>query len=287
MDRVLDPVADFRASHSGLTRGDCAVRPIGKYRALGSRPRVTGGGRAKRFAFATCFFLGLSLPALAETAHVAVAANFTAAAEELEALFEANGEHQLELSFGATGQLYAQISQAAPFDVFLAADTARPERAIAEGFGVDGSFFVYAEGQLALYAPGLDVSGDDAVLKGDFEKLAIADPGAAPYGAAAVEALRALGLYGAIGPKLVMGENISQALQFVESGNAELGFVAASQVLDKADVWLVPADLHAPIAQGAVLLKQGADNAAARAFLDFLRSEEAVVVIEAAGYAVP
>jgi molybdate transport system substrate-binding protein len=248
---------------------------------------VTGGGRAKRFAFAACLFFGLSLPALAETAHVAVAANFTAAAEKLETVFEARTEHEVVLSFGATGQLYAQISQAAPFDVFLAADTARPEKAIAEGFGVAGTFFVYAEGRLALYAPGLDVSGGDAVLKGDFEKLAIADPGAAPYGAAAVETLMALGFYEAIGPKLVMGENISQALQFVESGNAELGFVAASQVLGKADAWLVPADLHAPIAQGAVLLERGADNAAAQAFLDFLRSDEAVVVIETAGYAVP
>lgn len=234
--------------------------------------------------------LGLSataLPALAETAHVAVAANFTAAAEELAEMFEADTGHDLILSFGATGGLYTQITQAAPFDVFLAADTERPERAIAEGFGVEGSFFVYAEGQLALYAPGRDVSGGEAALEGDFEKLAIADPGAAPYGAAAVEALTALGLYDAIGPKLVMGENISQTLQFIESGNAEMGFVAASQVLGKPDVWLVPAELHAPIAQGAVLLKQGADNAAAVGFLDFLRSDKAVAVIEAAGYAVP
>ncbi|WP_297109228.1 molybdate ABC transporter substrate-binding protein [uncultured Devosia sp.] len=234
--------------------------------------------------------LGLSataLPALAETAHVAVAANFTVAAEELAAVFAAESGHDLILSFGATGGLYTQITQAAPFDVFLAADTARPERAIAEGFGVAGSFFVYAEGQLALYAPGRDVSGGEAALEGDFEKLAIADPGAAPYGAAAVEALTALGLYDAIGPKLVMGENISQTLQFIESGNAEMGFVAASQVLGKPDVWLVPTELHAPIAQGAVLLKQGADNAAAVGFLDFLRSDKAVAVIEAAGYAVP
>jgi molybdate transport system substrate-binding protein len=240
-----------------------------------------------RPALAALWLSATTLPALAETAHVAVAANFTAAAEELEALFEADGEHKLELSFGATGQLYAQISQAAPFDVFLAADTERPEKAIEEGFAVDGSLLVYAEGRLALYAPGRDACVGAALLRAPFDKLAIADPGAAPYGAAAVETLTALGLYGGVEPKLVRGENISQTLQFVESGNAELGFVAASQVTGKADVWLVPADLHAPIAQGAVLLKQGADNEAAVAFLAFLRSDEAVVVIEAAGYAVP
>ena len=277
----------YGASPSGLIRGGSTCRCLHKYGTLWSSPRVTAGGVAKRLAFAAWVFLGLSPPALAETAHVAVAANFTAAAEELAAVFAAESGHDLILSFGATGGLYTQITQAAPFDVFLAADTERPERAIAEGFGVEGSFFVYAEGQLALYAPGRDVSGGEAVLEGDFEKLAIADPDAAPYGAAALETLTALGLYDAIGPKLVMGENISQTLQFVESGNAEMGFVAASQVLGKADVWLLPTELHAPIAQGAVLLRAGEDNAAARAFLDFLKSDAAVAVIEASGYSVP
>ena len=245
------------------------------------------GQTVRGAALACCLLVATALPAAAETAHIAVASNFTAAAEELAAVFKAGTGHDLILSFGATGGLYTQITQGAPFDLFLAADTDRPERAVADGFGVAGSFFVYAEGQLALYAPGRDVSGGEEVLKGDFEKLAIADPGATPYGAAAVETLTALGLYETIEPKLVMGENISQTLQFVQSGNAEMGLVAASQVLDNPDVWLVPADLHAPIAQGAVLLKAGEDNAAAVAFLDFLRSDEAVAVIEAAGYAVP
>ncbi|UYO01402.1 MAG: molybdate ABC transporter substrate-binding protein [Devosia sp.] len=230
---------------------------------------------------------GTAIPAFAETAHVAVAANFTAVAEELEALFEADGAHQLELSFGATGQLYTQISQAAPFAVFLAADTERPEKAIAEGLAVEGSFFVYAEGRLALFGPGRDLGDGEAALTADYAKLAIADPQAAPYGKAAVETLTALGLYDQLAPKLVQGENISQTLQFVESGNAELGFVAASQVLGEADQWLVPAELHTPISQGAVLLKAGETNAAAIAFLDFLRSAAAVAVIEAAGYSVP
>lgn len=228
-----------------------------------------------------------SAPAFAETVNVAVAANFTAVAEELAEMFEAKGEHQVELSFGATGQLYTQITQAAPFGIFLAADDVRPQKAIDEGFGVDGTFFIYAQGRLVLYAPGRDVGDGEAALKGDFNKLAIADPAAAPYGKAAVETLTALGLLEMLTPKLVQGENISQTLQFVESGNAELGFVAASQVLGKAGQWLVPAELHEPIAQGAVLLKEGETNPAALAFFDFLKSDEAVSVIEAAGYSVP
>ena len=244
------------------------------------RSAIAGAGKISLIAL-----LLVASPALAETATVAVAANFTSVAEQLEVLFEAESGHELVLSFGATGQLYAQISQAAPFDVFLAADTARPERAIAEGLAVAESFFVYAQGRLALYAPGLDAEA--TLLAGAFSKIAIADPGAAPYGQAAVETLNALGLYDAIAARLVTGANISQALQFVESGNAELGFVAASQVLDKADQWQVPAELHSPIEQGAVLLKEGADNPAAVAFLAFVRGDEAVAVIEGAGYAVP
>lgn len=225
--------------------------------------------------------------ALAETVNVAVAANFTAVAEELAARFEAASAHDVELSFGATGQLYTQITQAAPFGIFLAADIERPQKAVDEGFGVDGSFFVYVQGRLVLYGPGRDLAGGRAALEGDYNKLAIADPAAAPYGKAAVETLTELGLYETLTPKLVQGENISQTLQFVESGNAELGFVAASQVLGKGDQWLVPEELHGPIAQGAVLLKTAEDNPAALAFFDFLKSEEAVSVIEAAGYSVP
>lgn len=240
-----------------------------------------------RILISAILLAGTSLPSFAESVNIAVAANFTAVAEELAGLFAAETGHRAELSFGATGQLYAQISQAAPFGVFLAADTARAERAIAEGLGVEGSFFVYAEGRLALYGPGLDVADGEAALRADFDKLAIADPAAAPYGQAAVETLTALGLFATLEPKLVQGENISQTLQFVETGNAELGFVAASQVLGKGDQWLVPEDLHVPIAQGAVLLREGEDNPAALTFMDFLRSDAAVAVIEASGYSVP
>lgn len=230
---------------------------------------------------------GSALPALGDTVNVAVAANFTTVAEDLAELFEAETGHDIVLSFGATGQLYTQISQAAPFGVFLAADTSRPEKAIAEDLAVPGSFFIYAEGRLALYGPGRDLSDGKSALGGDYGKLSIADPEAAPYGKAAVETLTALGLMETLEAKLVQGENITQTLQFVESGNAELGFVAASQVLGKADQWLVPAELHSPISQGAVLLRAGEDNPAALAFLDFLRSDAAVSVIEKAGYSVP
>lgn len=240
-----------------------------------------------RLIFSLLLLGSTVLPASAETVNVAVAANFTSVAEHLAELFAAQTDHEAKLSFGATGQLYTQISQAAPFGVFLAADTSRPEKAIAEDLAVPGSFFIYAEGRLALYGPGRDLSDGKSALAGDYGKLAIADPEAAPYGKAAVETLTALGLMDTLEAKLVRGENITQTLQFVESGNAELGFVAASQVLGKADQWLVPAELHSPISQGAVLLRAGENNPAALAFLDFLRSDAAVSVIEKAGYSVP
>jgi molybdate transport system substrate-binding protein len=224
-------------------------------------------------------------PSFAETARVAVAANFTAVAEEIAEQFEATSGHAIELSFGATGQLYTQISQGAPFDVLLSADVIRVDKAMDEGHAVEGTNFVYALGRLALYAPGLETG--EAPLKGDFNKLAIADPQAAPYGQAAVETLESLELYEVVVDRLVQGENISQTLQFVETGNAELGFVALSQVIGKDDVWVVPEELYSPIAQGAVLLTQGEANAAAAGFLEYLRSPEGISIIESAGYAVP
>jgi molybdate transport system substrate-binding protein len=225
--------------------------------------------------------------ALADDALVAVAANFTATAEELAELFESETGHTLQLSFGSTGQLYAQISQGAPFAAFLAADGERPRRAIAQGFAVEDTAFTYAVGRLALYSPTLDVSVGATALDLPFTHIAVADPQTAPYGAAAVEVMEALGVAERLSEKSVTGENIAQTLQFVESGNAELGFVAASQVVGRQYQWLVPADLHAPIIQDAVLLTAGEGNAAAIAFLDFLRSPQAVSIIEAAGYSVP
>ena len=229
----------------------------------------------------------LTSAAQAETVNVAVAANFTKVAEELAPMFKAETGHDVVYSFGATGQLYTQATQGAPFEVFLSADDVRPTKSIEDGIGVDGTVFTYAIGALALYSTSLDLSDGKAILEGgDFEKLAIADPEAAPYGRAATEALAALGLTEAVAPKLVTGENITQTLQFIESGNAELGFVAASQVVGKSGVWLVPADLFEPIRQDAVLLKTGEANPAATAFIDFLKSDTAVAVIEKAGYVV-
>ena len=233
------------------------------------------------------FGLLMSTSAYADSVSVAVAANFTKVAEELAPLFKAETGHDVVYSFGATGQLYTQISQGAPFEVFLAADDERPTKAVADGFAVDGTVFTYAIGALALYSTSLDLTDGAAVLKADaFDKIAIADPAAAPYGRAAVETIEALGLTAAITPKLVTGENISQTLQFIDSGNAELGFVAASQVVGKSSVWIVPADLYEPIRQDAVLLKTGADSEAAKAYVAFLKSDTAVAAITAAGYGV-
>jgi len=233
--------------------------------------------------------LGVALPANAATVSVAVAANFTKVAEDLAAAFKAKTGDELQLSFGATGQLYTQITQGAPFQVFLSADNTRPQKAVDEGFGVDGTVFTYAVGKLVLYGAAADVTrGADVLKAGGFQKLSIADPQTAPYGAAAVETLKSLGLYDALQPKIVTAQNISQAQQFIESGSAELGFVALSQVIgaDKGSQWLVPADLYQPIAQDAVLLKTGEDDPAARAFLDYLKSEEAIAIIRKSGYEV-
>ena len=224
-------------------------------------------------------------------AQVAVAANFVVPLRALAEDFSRQSGYTLRISAGATGKLYAQIVHGAPFEVFLSADSATPERLEKEGRVVAGSRRTYAIGRLVLWsaqAGVVDAAG--AVLRqGDFRYLALANPKTAPYGAAAVEVLQARGLYERVQAKFVMGENIAQTQQFVASGNAEIGFVAQSQVwqggkLAGGSAWLVPADLHAPIRQDAVLLKRGEHNDAARAFLDYLRSEPAQRLIAAYGY---
>lgn len=222
--------------------------------------------------------------------NAAVAANFTQVATAIAAAFETATGNHVNLSFGATGTLYTQIAQGAPFDVFFSADDKRTGTAVKDGFGVAGTDFTYAVGRVVLYSPTLDVTDGAAVLKaGAFGHVAVADPRTAPYGAAGMAVLEALGLTAAVGPKIVTGENITQTLQFVDSGNAELGFVALSQVLGKpaTAVWAVPQADYPPIRQNAVLLTHGADNAAARDFLAFLKSDAAVVTIKAAGYGTP
>ena len=225
--------------------------------------------------------------AFAAQTMVAVAANFTDAAKEIAAAYKAKTGNEAVLSFGASGQFYTQITQGAPFEVFLSADDERPRKAIAEGYGVDGSAFTYAVGKLVLWSkqPGL-VQGEATLANASFDKLSICNPVAAPYGAAAVETMKSLNLYDTLQPKLVVGANISQAFQFVQTGNAEIGFVALSQVIDDkaGSQWMVPQNLYAPIRQDAVLLKRGAGNEAAAGFLTFLRGSEATAIIRKYGY---
>ena len=220
---------------------------------------------------------------------VAVAANFTEPAKEIAAAFTAQTGHQAVLSFGTSGQFYTQITQGAPFEVFLSADDEQPKKTISDGLGVVGSAFTYATGKLVLWSkqPGL-VQGEATLAGAAFDKLSICNPAAAPYGAAAVETLRSLKLYDTLQPKLVVGANISQAFQFVQTGNAEIGFVALSQVIDDkaGSRWMVPQELYAPIRQDAVLLTKGEGNEAATAFLRFLKGPEATAIIRRYGYEV-
>lgn len=233
-----------------------------------------------------------ALPVLADEAQLAVAANFMPPMQKIAANFEASSGHKLQLASGATGKFYAQIKNGAPFDLLLAADDETPARLEREGAAVAGSRFTYATGKLALWStrPDLVDAKGEVLRQGKFAHLALANPKLAPYGRAAQETLQALGLYDTLQSKLVMGENIAQAQQFVATGNAELGFVALSQVwrdgkFTSGSAWLVPEKLHAPIRQDVVLLKHGRNNAAAAALLKYLQSDAAKAVIASYGYA--
>lgn len=229
----------------------------------------------------------LCATAPADVVYVAVASNFQPTQEALAKAFTEKTGHTVAATPGATAKLYAQAKNGAPFQVFLSADHEHVDRLCAEGVGVGETRFVYATGKLALYSAREPVR-DGALLRGDTVKhLAIANPAVAPYGAAAVAALKALGLWDTLAPRIAQGENIAQAYQFVESGAAEAGFVAWSQVLKvPADrVWLVPQDLYPPLVQEAVLLLPGKDKPAAAAYLDFLKGDAARALITATGYA--
>jgi molybdate transport system substrate-binding protein len=235
-------------------------------------------------------FLFAAAPALAAETRVAVAANFTEPAKAIAERFKARTGHDASLSFGSSGQFYTQIANGAPYEVFLSADRERPEKAEAEGLAVAGSRFTYAVGRLVLYSktPGL-VDARGAVLgSGRFEKVAIADPRTAPYGVAAIETLKKRRLYDGLRSKIVQGASIGQAYQFVETGAAEVGFVALSQAVGQTggSRWIVPAGEHTPIDQQAVLLKTGANRAAAKAFMSFLKGAEAKAIIRKYGYEV-
>jgi molybdate transport system substrate-binding protein len=219
--------------------------------------------------------------------NVAVAANFTQPAKEIAQLFQPSSGHKAILSFGATGQFYTQITEGAPFQVFLSADQSTPKKLADNGLAVADSLFTYAIGKLVLFStnPGL-VTGEQTLRDAKFNKIAIADPATAPYGAAAVETMKALGLYDTLARKIVQGANIAQTFQFVDTGNAELGFVALSEVVARpgGSRWIVPTNLYSPIRQDAALLRNGADNEAAKAFLVFMKGAEATKVIEKFGY---
>ncbi len=226
-------------------------------------------------------------PKAADEIRVAVASNFANAGKALARRFEQQSGHKVQLVSGSTGKHYAQIHNGAPFEAFFAADARRPERLESEGLIQPGSRFSYALGRLVLWSPDADVvDPKGTVLKeGNFRHLAVANPKLAPYGRAARETLRHLGLWQLLRGRMVRGENIGQTFQFVKSGNAELGLVAGSQALQQSGSrWEVPPNLYAPIVQQAVLLKNAP---AARDFLAFVRSEQGREVIRAHGYETP
>ncbi|AOB31165.1 molybdate ABC transporter substrate-binding protein [Bordetella sp. H567] len=229
--------------------------------------------------------------ASAADVQVAVAANFTAPMKAIADAFHAKTGDTVVAAYGATGQFYAQIRNGAPFEVFLAADDTTPARLEQEKAAVPGTRFTYATGALALWSAKdgyVDKEGE-VLRRNAYAHLSIANPKAAPYGLAAIQTLEKLGLMEAVRPKIVEGQNIAQAQQFVASGNAELGFVALSQVykdgkLTGGSAWIVPASLHEPIRQDAVILAQGRNNPAARAFVDFLQGPDAGHIILSYGY---
>lgn len=242
------------------------------------------------------FMLALALTldfgqAPADEIRVAVASNFTDAIEDIVKRFEAETGHKVALVFGSTGKHYTQIKNGAPFEVFLAADAERPKLLEAEGVALPGSRFTYAIGKVVLWSPhpGLIDADGEVLKKGGFGHLALANPNLAPYGKAAQQVMQAKGVWQILQGRMVRGENIGQTFQFVKSGNAELGFVALSQIRKagaaiNGSFWEPPPSLYDPIEQQAVLLK---DHAVARAFMDFLKGEQARKIIESYGYSTP
>lgn len=231
--------------------------------------------------------------ALADEVSVAVAANFTAPMQKIAADFEKVTGHKVAIAFGATGKFYAQIKNGAPFELLLAADDETPAKLIKENAAVAGSQFSYAMGKLVLWSakPAIVDGAGEVLKKGGFDHLAIANPKVAPYGAAAIEVMKALGVNDTLQPKIVTGESISQTYQFIQSGNALLGFVALSQVLKDGKIegssWVIPAKLYTPIRQDAVILEKGKGKPAAEALMKYLKSDKAKAAITSFGYELP
>ncbi|MDD1632154.1 MAG: molybdate ABC transporter substrate-binding protein [Methylococcaceae bacterium] len=225
---------------------------------------------------------------------VAVAANFSKPMTEIAAEFEKSTGHSAKLSFGSSGKFVSQIENGGPFEVLLSADEKSPQKLEQSGLTVPDSQFTYALGKLVLWSakPGYVDNQGKILTTGGFKHLALADPKLAPYGLAAMEVLKKIGLMEKLQPLFVQGENIAQTYQFISTANAELGFVALSQVIENGKIatgsgWIIPGDYYAPIRQGAVLMKKGAENPAAPALLDYLKSAPALAIIEKYGYDLP
>ena len=230
----------------------------------------------------------------AATVLVAVAANFSKPMTEIAAEFEKATGHSAKLSFGSSGKFVSQLENGGPFEVLLSADEKGPQKLVQDGLAVTNSQFTYALGRLVLWSatPGYVDDQGKILTTGGFKHLALADPKLAPYGAAAVEVLQKQGLFEKLQPLFVQGENIAQTYQFISTANAELGFVALSQVFENGKIatgsgWIIPDNNHAPIRQGAVLMKQGAENPAAPALLNYLKSAPALAIIKKYGYDLP
>jgi len=233
----------------------------------------------------------LSVSSHAAEVSVAVAANFTAPMKTIAAEFAKDTGHQAKPSYGSSGKFYAQIKNGAPFQMFLSADDETPAKLVQEGMAMADSRYTYAIGTLVLWSaqPGYVDAKGDVLKNGQFNKIALANPKLAPYGKAAVEVLTGMGLLDTLAPKFVQGENIAQTWQFASTGNAELGFVALSQVMKDGKIgsgsgWIVPAKLHTPIRQDAVILATGKGNPAAEALMKYLKSDKAKAIIKAYGY---
>ncbi|WP_448546572.1 molybdate ABC transporter substrate-binding protein [Thalassotalea fusca] len=223
--------------------------------------------------------------------HVAVASNFTAAMKQLVHEFEASTGHQVSVSYGSSGKFYAQILHGAPFHVFFSADQDKVTALNDKELTVKASQITYAVGRLALWSNkgGIGIPSAEALVEGNFNRIAIANPNLAPYGIAAMEVIDALNITSAVANKLIRGENIGQTYQFVSTGSAEYGFVAYAQILaslsnSSGAYWLVPEHLHRPIKQDAILLKRGEKNRVAEKFLNFVQSAQAQEIIESFGY---
>ncbi len=243
--------------------------------------------------FAWCVLISVlsaATPVFAEQVLVAVAANFVPAFREIASEFETVTGHNIRVAAGSSGNFYSQIKNGAPFDVFFSADMERPKLLEDDGLGVKDTRFTYAIGRLVLWIPSAGlIKGEETLRSKKFKRLAFANPKTAPYGLAAMQTLQKLELWESLQPKIVMGENIGQTMGFIESGNADLGFVALSQALDprikgQGSRWDIPTTLHEPIKQDVILLIKGKDNPAAKALMEFMSAPQTKTIIERYGY---